>query len=327
MNKWEIILYIVVFLCLVGIFLPSLNSTHWLVRGQEYLKIYYLLLATILLAITIVAALYNHFQVKYWIVISLLLLGIINCAKDVIPHSFFYWKEIKDAEHSASPNISVLIFNVLQSNDQYKLLIDIIAQTNPDLILLLETDQTWEQALVPLKENYPYVVKKIQDNNYGMMLFSKHKYVEKIVRDLYEKDTPAIEAMISKDGHDIRIMGIHPKPPVPEENGSSKPKDKEIEKAAKVIDKRKDSTLQILAGDLNDVAWSKSAYKLKEITNLKDPRIGRGTYNTFPTNFPFKIPIDLIFCSSYFELIEMSVLDDIGSDHYPFFINLKLPSK
>ena len=326
MNKWEVTLYILAFLCLAGIFLPYLDSTHWLIRGQEYLKMQYLLLASILLVITIVATLYNCFQIKYWVLLSLLSLGIINCAQSIIPHSFFYHKEIKDAEQVASSNISLLIFNVLQSNNQYKLLLDTVSQINPDIILLLETDQKWDEAVSSLKETYPFVVKKIQDNTYGIMLFSKYKYEEKIVRELYEDNTPAIEAMISKDGYDIRIMCIHPKPPVPKEGGSSKSKDKEMEKAAKILDKRKDSELKILAGDLNDVAWSKSAYELKEVTSLKDPRIGRGTYNTFPTYFPFRIPIDLIFCSSDFELIEMRVLDNIGSDHYPFFINLKLPS-
>jgi len=324
MNKWELILYVVAFIGLVGIFIPLLDSTYWLIRVQNYIKPFYLLLATVLVCIVAVL-LINGFSTTRLIALILLFGGISHCIQTIFPYSSFYKKEIQDAEGALIPSLALLIFNVLQKNDKYESLLEKVKEEQPEVILLLETDKNWENGVQSLSDDYPFVIKKVQDDTYGMMLFSKHPFLSKIVRELYKRNIPSIEVLIEKEGQPIRIMCIHPEPPMPAESKSSKPKDVEIERASNLIDSRSNSELKILAGDLNDVAWSKSAKLLKQDTDLKDPRIGRGTFNTFPTNSPFKIPIDLLFCSTEFELIEMRVLENIGSDHHPFLIKLKFP--
>ena len=60
-----------------------------------------------------------------------------------------------------------------------------------------------------------------------------------------------------------------------------------------------------------------------EVSQLLDPRIGRGFFNTFHAqHFLMRWPLDHIFHSSDFKLIKIRRLKSIGSDHFPIYINL-----
>lgn len=54
-----------------------------------------------------------------------------------------------------------------------------------------------------------------------------------------------------------------------------------------------------------------------------DPRVGRGLFNTYDTKSRFmRYPLDHVFASEHFLLVELNRLSDIGSDHFPMFVNL-----
>ena len=51
---------------------------------------------------------------------------------------------------------------------------------------------------------------------------------------------------------------------------------------------------------------------------MRDPRVGRGFYNTYHTNYALlRYPIDHVFVSEEFLLAEIGREEDIGSDHFP----------
>ena len=79
----------------------------------------------------------------------------------------------------------------------------------------------------------------------------------------------------------------------------------------------------IVAGDLNDVAWSHTTRLFSRVSGLLDPRVGRGPIPTFPANFPLlRFPLDHVFLSSEFRLIHFGRGPDIGSDHFPVVIKV-----
>ena len=79
----------------------------------------------------------------------------------------------------------------------------------------------------------------------------------------------------------------------------------------------------IVAGDLNDVAWSSTTSLFQKISGLLDPRIGRGLYATFNADWPLlKWPLDHLFASEEWTLGDFRRLDDIGSDHFPILVEL-----
>ena len=111
---------------------------------------------------------------------------------------------------------------------------------------------------------------------------------------------------------------------LPTENEYSTERDAELLRIARECENEKDPV--IVAGDLNDVAWSYTTERFIRISGLVDPRRGRGVFATFHAKYFFmRWPLDHIFCSGNFRLIRMKRMRNIGSDHFPVSIRMVLP--
>ena len=74
---------------------------------------------------------------------------------------------------------------------------------------------------------------------------------------------------------------------------------------------------------MNDVAWSRTTRLFRKISQLLDPRRGRSLCNTFHAGYFFmRWPLDHLFHSRHFTLIDMRRLRNIGSDHFPVLVRL-----
>jgi endonuclease/exonuclease/phosphatase (EEP) superfamily protein YafD len=112
---------------------------------------------------------------------------------------------------------------------------------------------------------------------------------------------------------------VHPEPPMP--GTDTYERDTELLLIGEKIRDSKNPTL--VAGDLNDVAWSVTSKLFRKYSRLVDPRQGRGFFNTYSVKTPlFRYPLDHIFYSKEFGLLSLDKLEDVGSDHYPIFISL-----
>jgi hypothetical protein len=86
---------------------------------------------------------------------------------------------------------------------------------------------------------------------------------------------------------------------------------------------RETAAPSIVAGDLNDVAWSRTTRLFQDTGGLLDPRIGRGPYPTYNANWPLlRWPLDHVLFEREFGLIDFRALGDIGSDHFPIYAAL-----
>lgn len=316
-------LYIFSYLSIFFTLLPHSRNKHWVVRGQMNFRAIYLVLNLVFALLLICTQAYTLLMLS---TLLLLLYCVGVCIYTVGPYTIFgkknlYAPKVLDVDRQ----LKLLIYNVYQYNEEYDKLIDLIEAQNPDIILLLETSHKWDSELSKLKNKYPHIIKDIKDDTYGILYMSKIKFSEGETNYLVKDDIPSIEAYYQKLNHNIRVIGVHPEPPIPGEVTTSKPKDLELSRAAKHLAAQTSDELQIVIGDLNDVAWSKASRKFVEVSQLADPRLGRGFYSTFPTYSPIKFPLDHIYCSPQFGLVAFKILDDIGSDHYPVSITLQIP--
>ena len=180
--------------------------------------------------------------------------------------------------------VRFLIANVFQGNRNAGSLLSLVRKTDPDVILLTEMDKQWERDVVSLKASYPATVLEPLSNTYGIGLYSRLVLKDAQVRYLVEDDIPSIRATIAlRDGSDFTMWGVHPAPPRP--NSDTGPRDAALLLVAKDIAAAGDPA--VVAGDLNDVAWSSTTTLFQKVSGLLDPRIGRGLYATFNANWSF----------------------------------------
>ena len=219
----------------------------------------------------------------------------------------------------ADSRIGLLVANVLVDNRESAPLLALVDAVDPDLVLLVETDAWWDDELAPLGDAYPYAVLHPRENSYGIHLFSRFTLIDPLVRYLIEEEVPSIKTgLLLPSGARIDLYGLHPKPPP---LADTEERDAELLVVGKEVS---DETIaSIVAGDLNDVAWSQTNSLFQEVSGLLDPRIGRGLYPTFDAKSPLlRWPLDHVFFEESFTLLELAVLGDIESDHFPLFVAL-----
>jgi endonuclease/exonuclease/phosphatase (EEP) superfamily protein YafD len=230
----------------------------------------------------------------------------------------------RGSRHEAESAVGILISNVYMDNRNTNVLRELIAENDPDLMLFVETNAWWEQALSDLEASHPYTVRSIKDNTYGMLLFSRLELKNAKVQFLVQDDVPSIATeVLLPSGKSIQLRCVHPRPPAPQESDRSTERDAELLIIAKEIKGSDNPT--IVAGDLNDVAWSRTNTLFKRISGLVDPRVGRGFFSTFNARWPMlRYPLDHVFCSTQFRVLDFKVLRNCGSDHFPVFTRLSL---
>ena len=246
--------------------------------------------------------------------------------KMVLPYTFIWKKQVKQVKQDQldpQRQISLVVSNVLTTNTKYHLLIEQIQIHQPDLVLTLETDQNWQNALSVIEADYPYRVPVPLDNLYGMHLYSKLELSETEVKFILSDEIPSIHTtVILRSGQAVQLYCLHPKPPSPTEAKDSTLRDAELLIVGDQIKDLDESC--IVMGDLNDVAWSRTTRLFQRISGLLDPRVGRHYVNTFHADYPFfRWSLDHVFHSTDFALVHMERLPHVGSDHFPVFLVLQ----
>ncbi|NDV90590.1 endonuclease [Alteromonas sp. 345S023] len=306
-------------------FAPSLPSAHWLVRVWEFPR---LQIFSLMLGVFVARAYMEGFALFTSPLLAFLYIALLGCAIYqvfwIIPYTPLVPREVKKCKTpDKNKQISILSSNVYMPNNEFQKLLQHIDDTDPDIVVTLESNKKWQEALAPLNSSHPYQKHCPLENLYGMNLFSKYPLESAELQYLVEDDVPSFKVTFTKLGQLVTVYFIHPKPPSPTENESAKPRDIELDVVGHTVSDY--TTPVIVTGDLNDVAWSPTTRKFRKTSGLLDPRIGRGFYNTFHAHYPLvKWPLDHIFHSSDFELVEIKKLADIGSDHYPLLTRLQL---
>ena len=297
---------------------------EWWFRGADFSRLQ-------ILALGIVALSFLLFWKAPWdltreIILLLLIAALAFQLKMVLPYTFVWKKQVKQVEKhqlNSDQQISVIVSNVLTPNQQYHLLIEQIEKHQPDIVLTLETDQTWQNQLAKIEHHYPYRVPVPLDNLYGMHLYSKLKLVDTDVKFILSDEIPSIHTtVILRSGQTVQLYCLHPKPPSPTEAKDSTLRDAELLIVGDQIKDLDESS--IVMGDLNDVAWSRTTRLFQRISGLLDPRVGRRYINTFHADYRFlRWSLDHLFHSTDFALVHMERLPHIGSDHFPIYVVLQ----
>ncbi|KQT52065.1 hypothetical protein ASG43_20470 [Aureimonas sp. Leaf454] len=321
----EIVIGSLAALLLVATLLSFLRIPHGFVRSFSFPRLQILVVALVLLG---AALWWVAPSLTRWLILAALLVAIVIQALCILPFTPLWKKQSKgrvvdEAEGRDGPDtVSVLSYNVKMSNRDYASALAIAREADADLMVFMETDQAWCDALEPLRQTHPHGLSAPYDNAYGMILFSRLELSDTSIQCLLMEDVPSFGATVRlRDGQRFRFHAVHPEPPVP--TMDSLGRDAELLMLAEIV--KTERLPSIVSGDLNDVAWSNTTRLFQRVSRLLDPRIGRGFYNTFDARFPFlRWPLDHLFHDARFAIVAIERKPAGGSDHFPMFFRLAL---
>ena len=322
--------YLIVLISLVVIVLSllslSYNNTLWWMKAMDFPRLQYLVIA---FACLIIFGLRNP-KWTFWPVF--LMIGLL--ATVVIQGSFIFpytpmtppkVASVAPDKVDASERVSLLLANVYMHNREADALLDVVQQTDPDMLLLMETDRWWIDQVGPLRERYAHRHELPIDNTYGMALYSRYPLQDFTTMFLQHDSVPSFHCDVQlPNGRSFRFHGVHPVPPVhskhPDNAGQ---KEKELVLVGNLVEE--DALPEMVAGDFNDVAWSNTSRLFEASGELEDTRIGRGMYNSFDAqSWIMRWPLDHVYVSEEFRVVSFRRLGKFGSDHFPILVELAL---
>lgn len=304
-------------LLLLAATLASLiESNRGLVRVLDFVRQSSIYLSAILAVLALIFA--GRLR---WLVVAILALSAALNLYRLWPYTPLAQSEIPlPDEVDGMSCMTVLSFNVLQPNDRYADVAAMIDREDPDVLLLMETNQAWVDALALQLARYPYRLEKPLDNKYGMAFATRMPVERATMVANTSSNTPTLYATIrTDDGARLELIGLHPRPPLPGE--STEARDENISRAGSQTPDRLDNVLAI--GDFNDVPWSRTTQKFVADGGFLDPRVGRGSFATFPADYAsIGWPLDQLFVKNGVKVESFKLLEPAGSDHLPLLANI-----
>ncbi|SDN11496.1 endonuclease/exonuclease/phosphatase family protein [Vreelandella arcis] len=330
---------LLVLLMVVVALLPLIPSGQWWIRLWDFPRLQ--LTGVLVLPVLLLGV---HAWLKrprkehaVWIVVIFAIAG--WHLTHILPFTTIWSTEVPTAEGQPGENqttLKVLTANVTYTNDHYAEVLAMVRREDPDLLLLIEVDSAWAEGMAPLDEHYAHRVGEVRGEGLGIVLWSRIPLLEQAVEHLVSERRPSVFATIDvPDIGPVRFVGAHPVPPgLQERNFSneegrrdSRERDAELMLIARHVEEDPDNRW-IVTGDFNDVAWSDTTRLFADLSDLKDPRLGRRLLSTYHAKYPWwRYPIDHLFVSDGFHLIDIDRVKVQGSDHFGLSTTLTVARK
>jgi endonuclease/exonuclease/phosphatase (EEP) superfamily protein YafD len=224
-----------------------------------------------------------------------------------------------DALAGATPQLKLLSLNVHFLNRDFQPTLDLIADEQPDVILLLEITPDWAESLRPLDTLYPHSHVIPSHRTDGMALFSRYPIAKLDIERCPGINLPTLIAELDLPAGRVTVVGTHPASPGTA--GLFEARNIQLAMVADWVAER--SGPVVLIGDMNITSWSPYFRDLVSASGLRDTRYGYGVEPTWPWfPLPLRIPIDHCLVSPHLGVVTRRVGPDVGSDHRPIVIEL-----
>lgn len=248
------------------------------------------------------------------------------------------WPVFVPGKTTAFPGGSVALrlaeINVRYKNHDRERVGEFLRGCDADIIFVLEVDSWWDRALRDMDVPYRMAVSRPREGAFGMSLLVhealgvdggvtlQETRVLELGSWVHGYELPAIEATLLLDGRRVRILGIHPPPPVSARHTMLR--DTVLLRAKQWA--REQTGPHVVIGDLNTTPWSYAFSILTGDGGLISTQDGRGNQGTWPTTrrVPWMIPIDHCLASKEWVCAERWIGLETGSDHLPLTVGLGL---
>lgn len=305
-------LLVVLTTVVVSVFtLASLFGRRQCLELTTHFRLQYALAAT---ACTVLLVFFHS-----WKLLPLALVcAVVNC-RFILP----YYVAARVASATDALSLRLMHANVLVSNKNYAALTALVEEAQPDIVVLQEFTEAWQEQLRhPLGSQYPYSKLAPSPGGSGMAIYSRHPLEEAQVLTLDASDHLAILARVNLYGVPLTILALHPPTPI-------RPKDfprrnQQFARAASIM--RETTGPKLVVGDLNMTVWSPYYTDLLAESGLRDARQGFGLLPSWPMPLPtpFQIPIDHCLVGDGVVVQGVRTGRRTGSDHRPLLVELSV---
>lgn len=331
MSTFKKIAYYLVVLAsvvIIGATLLSLlyNVNVWWLKALDFPRLQILLVGV--LCLLIVAFMTHRWTVGAGLLAAGLLASVGLQAYFIYPYTEVHEKVVRTVSPEKAPDdatVRLLMANVYMHNRQVGSLMEVVEAVDPDMVLVMETDPWWINALQPLHRRYAHVEEYPADNTYGMALYSRYPWQNMEVMFLQHDNVPSFHTEVQlPDGQSFYFHGVHPVPPVHSKHPDNRHKrEEELINVGRMVAQH--GKPAVVAGDFNDVAWSNTSRLFQVEGHLNDTRVGRGIFSSFDaTSTVMRWPLDHVYVTGDFALGDLQRLDKFGSDHFPIYVELVL---
>ena len=326
LDALRISLLVLAAVLVVGTVLPFLRKPYWWIRSFDFPRAQIAVLAVVAHAGLAAVAVARGRLAP----IDAAALGALGAATAyqlfrIARYSPLWRVQTATAENpDRERSLRLVVSNVLMTSRDGERWLRVVREADPDVVAAVETDQWWADTTGALRETHPHAVQLPQDDTYGMCFYSRYPIAETDVRYLVEDVVPSLFLTLTlPSGEPLRLVILHPRPPRPDIGQDSTLRDAELVLAAHAVEAGDLPT--VVAGDLNDVAWSATTTLFQKIAGMLDPRVGRGLFSTFHAKQRLlRYPLDHVFHTPHLALVSLERLADVGSDHFPMCVELAL---
>ncbi len=283
---------------------------HWLLDLASHFRWYWLVAAVAWLALAA--------RRQGRLATACLALVVIANGAALLP----YWlpAAVIQGEASSEP-LEVISLNVLASNPDKAPTLTYLRHRGADLVILLEVDQAWADALEELAPLYPHRLVELRDDKFGVAIFSQLPLEDPQVESLAE-GPPVMMVGVPRGQQGCLVVAAHPPAPISAEWSARR----DAQLAAIGERAAAESRPVIVAGDFNATPWSHGFRQLVGPRGLRDSALGRGLQPTWNARHWLpRIPIDHVVVSDGVEVLSRGIGPDVGSDHLPVEATLLIP--
>lgn len=306
-HKYSRWMNVPILLLLIASIVPHLLHKYWWLELLVHFKVQYFVLLVLFGGLCLIS------HRKIWVLIIVL----IGCLWNIYFILPFY---IPQSTSANDEGLTIVTINLLRENQEVRKVENYLKETDPDIVILLEYSNTWKSSLSTIANSFETVSESPRPDNFGIAVFCKGKMETTV---LQPKDLPLSFILRGRiRGIPLKLIATHPVPPV----GQLRYQRRNLQLALLSEHLKSDYSSVILAGDLNTTSFSPFFQQLlSKNPHMMDSREGFGIQTTWPVMFPpVGITLDHILVSQNLEVLDHRTGPDIGSDHLPVQVRLRV---
>jgi endonuclease/exonuclease/phosphatase (EEP) superfamily protein YafD len=254
---------------------------------------------------------------------------LVACAALLLQVTPALWAGPQASEAHASatcdgPRLRIATVNLWYANPESRGLLAWLAESEPDVIVLQELTPVWIDALASTAPVYPYRRLLAREDPYGMGVLSRRPLGQVTALDLAGDGLPSLQATVDLDGQPLQVLALHTRWPVTP--ALQRARDRALQRAAALAGGQPSAS--IVLGDFNLTPYAPAFARLVQSSGLRDALDGRAWRPTWQASFwPLALPIDHVLVPPDACVLDTAIGPDIGSDHRPVLVTLRLPQR